>query len=217
MFIGHVTERPYQDPSSGYFGAAGLPIKDLTLSNEIYNSKLAAELYNRYIDEYLYAEEVGFDAININEHHSHPLLHGRRDEPGSGDIRPPVQEGQDRAAGQHPAHLGRPPVAGGAVVDNRHDFPGPPGVGFCTRRRQGEYLPQRAAGQQLGAVRGSPRLHHQGLDYPGPIPLGGQALPVPLREPLGPALPEAPPAHLDSRHRQRQDGEVGGGAPLPPT
>ncbi len=76
MFIGHVTERPYQDPESGYFGATGLPIKDLTLSNEIYNSKLAADLYNRYIDEYLYAEEVGFDAININEHHSTPFCMG---------------------------------------------------------------------------------------------------------------------------------------------
>ena len=76
MFIGHVTERPYQDPASGYFGAAGLPIKDLTLSNEIYDSKLGAELYNRYIDEYLYAEEVGFDAININEHHSTPFCMG---------------------------------------------------------------------------------------------------------------------------------------------
>ncbi len=76
MFIGHVTERPYQDPASGYFGATGLPIKDLTLSNESYDSKLGAELYNRYIDEYLYAEEVGFDAININEHHSTPFCMG---------------------------------------------------------------------------------------------------------------------------------------------
>ena len=33
MFIGHFTERPYQDPKSGYFGATGLSIKDLTLSN----------------------------------------------------------------------------------------------------------------------------------------------------------------------------------------
>ena len=38
MFIGHFTERPYQDPESGYFGATGLPIKDLSLSNEIYLS-----------------------------------------------------------------------------------------------------------------------------------------------------------------------------------
>ena len=76
MHISHVTERPYQDPKSGYFGAAGLPIKDLTLSNEIYDSKLGAQLYNRYIDEFVYAEEMGFDGININEHHSTPFCMG---------------------------------------------------------------------------------------------------------------------------------------------
>ena len=37
MFIGYFTERPYQDPQSGFFGATGAPIKDLTLSNESYN------------------------------------------------------------------------------------------------------------------------------------------------------------------------------------
>jgi hypothetical protein len=26
MFIGYFTERPYQDPKSGYFGATGKPI-----------------------------------------------------------------------------------------------------------------------------------------------------------------------------------------------
>ena len=35
MFIGYFTERPYQDPESGYFGATGKPIMDLTVSNEI--------------------------------------------------------------------------------------------------------------------------------------------------------------------------------------
>ena len=76
IHISHVTERPYQDPKSGYFGAAGLPIKDLTLSNDIYDSKLAAQLYNRYIDEYVYAEELGYDGLNLNEHHSTPFCMG---------------------------------------------------------------------------------------------------------------------------------------------
>ena len=43
MFIGHFTERPYQDPESGYFGATGLPIKDLSLSNEIYDPILGSD------------------------------------------------------------------------------------------------------------------------------------------------------------------------------
>ena len=76
MFIGHFTERPYQDPDSGYFGATGLPIKDLTLSNEIYDPQLGAQLYNRYIDENVYAEEMGFDGLVLNEHHSTPFCMG---------------------------------------------------------------------------------------------------------------------------------------------
>ena len=69
MHIGYFTERPYQDPSSGYFGATGKPIMDLTVSNGIYNPQLGAELYNRYLDEKLYAEEMGFDGLMLNEHH----------------------------------------------------------------------------------------------------------------------------------------------------
>ncbi len=76
MFIGYFTERPYQDPESGYFGATGLPIMDLKVSNEIYDSKLAAQLYNRYLDEKLYAEEMGFDGLMLNEHHSTPFCMG---------------------------------------------------------------------------------------------------------------------------------------------
>ncbi len=76
MFIGHFTERPYQDPKSGYFGATGLPIKDLDLSNEIYDAQVGSDLYNRYLDERVYAEEVGFDGLMLNEHHSTPFCMG---------------------------------------------------------------------------------------------------------------------------------------------
>ncbi|MYC07414.1 MAG: LLM class flavin-dependent oxidoreductase [Chloroflexi bacterium] len=76
MFIAHFTERPYQDPASGYFGATGKSIKDLTLSNEIYDPEIGANLYNRYLDERLYAEEMGFDGLMLNEHHSTPFCMG---------------------------------------------------------------------------------------------------------------------------------------------
>ena len=76
MLIGYFTERPYQDPKSGYFGATGREIQDLSLSNEAYNPELGADLYNRYLDEKLYAEEVGFDAVMLNEHHSTPFCMG---------------------------------------------------------------------------------------------------------------------------------------------
>jgi alkanesulfonate monooxygenase SsuD/methylene tetrahydromethanopterin reductase-like flavin-dependent oxidoreductase (luciferase family) len=76
MFIGYFTERPYQDPRSGYFGATGKPIADLKISNAIYDAELGADLYHRYLDEKLVVEEVGFDGIMLNEHHSTPFCMG---------------------------------------------------------------------------------------------------------------------------------------------
>ncbi len=76
MFVGYFTERPYQDPNSGYFGATGRNIQDLSISNGEYDPKLGAELYNRYFDEKIVVEEMGFDAIMLNEHHSTPFCMG---------------------------------------------------------------------------------------------------------------------------------------------
>ena len=76
MFIARFTERPYQDPESGYFGSTGRPIADLAISNAEYNAELGGRLYNRYFDEWVFAEEVGFDGIMLNEHHSTPFCMG---------------------------------------------------------------------------------------------------------------------------------------------
>ena len=69
MFISHYTEQPWQDPKSGIMGVAG----DLTASNSLYDPQIGAQLYNRYIDEKLYAEELGFEGLMLNEHHSAPF------------------------------------------------------------------------------------------------------------------------------------------------
>ena len=46
------------------------------MSNADYDPKLGADLYNRYLDEKLYAEEMGFDGLMLNEHHSTPFCMG---------------------------------------------------------------------------------------------------------------------------------------------
>ena len=76
MFIGQFTERPYQDENSGFFGATGIDITDLGISNADYDPKVGADLYNRYLDEKIYAEEMGFDGLMLNEHHSTPFCMG---------------------------------------------------------------------------------------------------------------------------------------------
>lgn len=66
MFIGHFSEEPWQDPKWKEEWGSGV----LTVSNSEYDPQLGADLYNRYLDEKVYAEEVGFDGLMLNEHHS---------------------------------------------------------------------------------------------------------------------------------------------------
>ena len=68
MKIGYFTERPYQDPR-----IMGVTLTDLDFSNDIYDAELSADLFDRYIDEKIYAEEMGFDMLMLNEHHSTPF------------------------------------------------------------------------------------------------------------------------------------------------
>ena len=41
----------------------------LELPNSYYDPVAGAELYERYIDELSYADELGFDGVCVNEHH----------------------------------------------------------------------------------------------------------------------------------------------------
>lgn len=70
MFIGHFTEQPWQDESTNLYGVRNTT---LDISNRLYNPEIGANLYNRYLDEKIYAEEMGFDGLMLNEHHSTPF------------------------------------------------------------------------------------------------------------------------------------------------
>ncbi len=67
----YFTEQPY----TGYNPdlQADHPSLRLNLPNENFDPELASELYSRYHDEYVLADEVGFDGIMINEHHTAPF------------------------------------------------------------------------------------------------------------------------------------------------
>ena len=73
MHVAYFTERPYR----------GLD-EDEILKNHAYfavpNSQFdhirGSELYNEYLDEYVYAEELGFDGVALNEHHGNPFCMG---------------------------------------------------------------------------------------------------------------------------------------------
>jgi len=73
MMLMYFTERPYRDvpeeeliKNRAYFG----------VSNSYFDREKGAQLYNEYLDEMVYAEDVGFDAIMLNEHHGTPFCMG---------------------------------------------------------------------------------------------------------------------------------------------
>ena len=73
MKFAYFTERPYRHidedivlKHKAFFG----------VSNKHYDRKKGADDYNQFIDEYCYAEEVGFDGVALNEHHGNPYCMG---------------------------------------------------------------------------------------------------------------------------------------------
>jgi len=73
MFIMYFTERPYREVpeeeiirSRSFFGTP----------NKFFDHEVGARLYNEYLDEAVYAEELGFDGVMLNEHHGTPFCMG---------------------------------------------------------------------------------------------------------------------------------------------
>ena len=48
------------------------PAMRLTFPNSYFDPNKAHDLFKRYLDEFQFAEEIGFDGLMINEHHSTP-------------------------------------------------------------------------------------------------------------------------------------------------
>src|SRR5918999_2722507 len=67
----YFTEQPYTGYDPGL--QEQYPALRLTLPNKHFDSTLASDLYQRYHEEYEVADEVGFDGIMINEHHTAPF------------------------------------------------------------------------------------------------------------------------------------------------
>jgi len=70
MDVYYFTEMPYAEfPESE---AEKYPSMRLTFPNTYFDPAKGHDLFKRYLDEYQYAEEVGFDGLMINEHHNTP-------------------------------------------------------------------------------------------------------------------------------------------------
>ncbi len=70
MQVYYFTELPYHE----YDDEEGkkYPSLRLTFPNTYFDQHKAVGLFHRYLDEYQYCEEMGFDGLMINEHHNTP-------------------------------------------------------------------------------------------------------------------------------------------------
>ncbi len=64
-----------EQPMSAYDSQAGLKYgaTALMFSNSHFDPVAGARLYNQYLEDYAYAEEMGVDGIMLNEHHNAPF------------------------------------------------------------------------------------------------------------------------------------------------
>lgn len=73
MKIGYFTERPYRwVPEEAVFKNHAF----FAVSNKYFDREKGADDYNYFLDEACYAEELGFDAVALNEHHGTPFCMG---------------------------------------------------------------------------------------------------------------------------------------------
>ena len=73
MHVAYFTERPYrwvdEDVILGSRSFFATP-------NEHFDHLRGADDYNYFLDEYVKAEEIGFDGVALNEHHGNPFCMG---------------------------------------------------------------------------------------------------------------------------------------------
>ena len=76
MFLMRFTERAYVDYTEEDVRNSPHSAVRLTFSNRNFDPQRGSQLYNMYLDEYEYSEEMGFDGLMLNEHHNTPTCLG---------------------------------------------------------------------------------------------------------------------------------------------
>ena len=76
MFVMRFTERAYFNYTEDDVKSSPGGAHRVTFSNSHFDPAVAADQYNYYLDEWQYCEEIGFDGMMLNEHHSTPTSLG---------------------------------------------------------------------------------------------------------------------------------------------
>ena len=208
MFLMRFTERAYVNYTEEDVRNSPNEAVRLTFSNSNFDPQEGHYLYNMYLDEYQYSEEVGFDGLMLNEHHNTPTCLGATMNLEAAILARTTTKpkivllGNPLPIFDNPLRLAEElaeidMISGGRLVS-----------GFV-----------RGTGVESLATNTNPLYNRERFEEahdlvlktwttPGALPLGGQALPVPRGQSVPGAVAEAAPAHLDPGHGQSRNSGV---------
>ena len=172
--------------------------------SHLFDPVKANQLYNEYLDELEFADQVGFDGICINEHHNN--AYGIMPSPNitAATLTRRTKDAAIVVLGNSLA-LYNPPlrvaeefamldcISGGRLVAGF-----PVGTSMDTNYAYGA-----TPGEPAREVLRSARPRNEGVDRTGTLRVQRQAQPGALREYLAPPSPGPASSGLDSRRRQR--------------
>ena len=182
----------------------------VTLPNSYYDPVKGHALYNRYLDELEYADQLGFDGLGVNEHHQN--AYGLMATPGviAGALARRTK-GTIAVLGRALPLVNNPLVIAEefSILDNITG--GRLIAGFV-----------RGIGAEYHSWNMNPAFSHERFGEAhdlivrawtetGPVSLAREALRFPLRQHVAAAVPAAASADLDSVARQPRDDRLGGG------
>ncbi len=171
----------------------------VTVPNSLWDKDKSRGLYQQYIDQLAYADELGFDGMVLNEHHQN--IYGLMPSPNliAAALTQRTKRGKIVILGNLlPLHLNPLRVAEEyAMLDNMSD--GRLIAGLRARLGTGDLQLRCAVGAHAQPVLGGGRFHPARLDRARPVRTRRPALPAALRQSVAAADPEAASADLDPR------------------
>ena len=123
-------------------------------SNKYYDPVAGSRLYNEYLEQYIYAEEMGVEGFMLNEHHNAPFCMQAKCNIFAAILAAVTKKAKIVLLG-NPLPLAENPVRLAeelAMIDMISQ--GPAGLGLCPRRRSGAARQRGQPGLQPRALRG---------------------------------------------------------------
>ena len=208
MDVFYFTEMPYAEfPESE---AEKFPSMRLTFPNTYFDPDTASGLMNRYLDEYQYAEEIGFDGLMINEHHNTPSCMDVEVNITGGILARITNRAKILMLGNmlptsdNPVRLAEEialldVISGGRIISGFVR-----GIGIESWANNTNPIHNRERFEECHD------LVVKTWTTPGPFRWGGQSLPLPRRQSVDAARSETPSTRVGARHRQPGNRRVDG-------